>query len=73
MLFGNDIVLIDETREGVNNNLEQWKDTLDTKGSMLSKSKTKYLKCRFSEGKCDIEDEVIIEGMAITRVENLDF
>jgi len=31
------IVLIDETREGVNFKLEWWEDTLETKGFRLSR------------------------------------
>jgi len=48
MLFTDDIVLIDETRERVNTKLEWWRDTLDAKGFRLSKSKTEYLHCQFS-------------------------
>ena len=36
MLFADDIVLVDETREGVNAKLELWRDTLETKGFRLS-------------------------------------
>ncbi|XP_070013255.1 uncharacterized protein [Nicotiana sylvestris] len=50
MLFANDIVLIDETREGVNARLEVWKETLEFKGFKLSRSKTKYLECKRSDG-----------------------
>ena len=38
MLFV-DIVLIDETRDGVNTKLEQWRDTLEAKSFRLSRSK----------------------------------
>jgi len=37
MLFADDIVLIDETKEGVNTKLERWRDTLDAKGFRLSR------------------------------------
>ena len=36
MLFADDIVLIDETREGVNTKLERWRETLEAKGFRLS-------------------------------------
>ncbi|XP_070026270.1 uncharacterized protein [Nicotiana sylvestris] len=50
MLFIDDIVLIDETRGGVNAKLEVWRQTLESKGFKLSKSKIKYLECKFSKG-----------------------
>jgi len=48
ILFVDDIVLVDESREGVNTKLEYWRDTLQVEGFRLSRSKTKYLHCRFS-------------------------
>ena len=69
MLFANDIVLIDETKEGVNTKLEQWRDTLEAKGFRLSTSKTKYLHCRFNAGESGIANKVAIEGAVIPRVE----
>ncbi|KAK4706750.1 hypothetical protein R3W88_033714 [Solanum pinnatisectum] len=47
MLFTYDIVLIDGTRDGVNNRLEVWKQSLKSKGFKLSKTKIEYLKCKF--------------------------
>ena len=41
MLFGDDVVLIDETRRGVNVKLEVWRQTLESKGFRLSRSKTR--------------------------------
>ena len=43
MLFADEIVLIDETRNGVNAKLEVWRQTLETKGLQLSRTKTEYL------------------------------
>ncbi|KAK4350612.1 hypothetical protein RND71_029925 [Anisodus tanguticus] len=50
----NDIVLIDETRNGVNAKLKVWRHTLESKGFRLSRIKTEYLECKFSNGS-DIE------------------
>ncbi|XP_070014179.1 secreted RxLR effector protein 78-like [Nicotiana sylvestris] len=47
MLFADYIVLIDETRGGVNERLEGWRQALESKGFMLSRTKTKYLECKF--------------------------
>ena len=47
MLFADDIILIDETRQGVNDKLERWRQSLESRGFRVSKSKTKYLHCYF--------------------------
>ncbi|XP_070039662.1 uncharacterized protein [Nicotiana tomentosiformis] len=49
MLFVDDIVLIDETRSGVNTRLEVWRQTLESKGFKLSRTKAEYLECKFSD------------------------
>ncbi len=43
MLFVDDIVLIDESRQGVNDKLEVWRQTLESKGFRLSRNKMEYL------------------------------
>ena len=45
MLFADDIILINETKEGVNTKLKQWRDTLKAKGFGLSMSNTEDLHC----------------------------
>ena len=40
MLFANDVVLVDESRAGVNGKLELWRRTLESKGFRLSRTKT---------------------------------
>lgn len=46
MLFADNIVLIDDTR--VNDRLEVWRHTLESKSFKLSKTKKEYLECKFS-------------------------
>ena len=48
MLFADDIVLVDETRSGLNDKLELWRSTLESRGFRLSRSKTEYMECSFS-------------------------
>ena len=43
MLFADDIVLVDETRAGVNVKLELWRQTLESRGFRLSTAKTEYM------------------------------
>jgi len=69
MLFVDDIVVIDETRNRVNTKLERWRGALQTKGFRLSRSKTKNIHCRFSAGEGGVVDEVSIEGVIVPRIE----
>jgi len=64
LLFANDIVLIDETRGGVNERLEIWRQTLEYKGFKLRRTKTKYLECKFN----DITQEANIDVRLDTQV-----
>nr|XP_009615394.1 uncharacterized protein LOC104108115 [Nicotiana tomentosiformis] len=67
MLFSDDIVLIDETRGRVNAKFEIWRQTLESKGFKLSRSKTKYLECKFSEGMHEEQVELRIGTQVIPR------
>ena len=66
MLFADDVVLVDESRAGVNRKLELWRRTLESKGFRHSRTKTKYSKVQtfsFSVGKylkiLDIEFQLV--------------
>ncbi|KAG2551901.1 hypothetical protein PVAP13_9KG445085 [Panicum virgatum] len=48
MLFPDDVVLVDESRTGVNRKLELWRRTLESKGFRLSRTKIEYMICDFS-------------------------
>ena len=43
MLFADDIVICEETREEVDRRLESWRCALERRGVKVSRSKTKYL------------------------------
>ena len=49
MLFADDIVLVDETKAGVNVKLELWRQTLESRGFRLSRFKTEYMECKFNK------------------------
>ena len=49
MLFADDIVLVDETRAGVNAKLELWRQTLEPRGFRLSRAKIEYMEYKFSK------------------------
>ena len=61
MLFADDIVLIDETREGVNAKLEIWRQRLESRGFKLSRSKTEYMECSFNSEGDSNRNAVVLE------------
>ena len=72
MLFADDIVLIDETRQGVNVKLERRRHTPKSRGFRMSRSKTEYLNCCFS-GREDAGGEVTLDGRAIPKVDKFKY
>jgi hypothetical protein len=59
-----DVVLIDESRIGVNQKLKLWRQTLESKGFRLSRIKTEYMRCQFSEENLD-DGDVSLDGRVI--------
>ncbi|KAI0504157.1 hypothetical protein KFK09_015106 [Dendrobium nobile] len=51
MLFADDILLVDKTREGVEGKQELWRSILEYKDFHLSISKTEYIECNFSSNR----------------------
>jgi hypothetical protein len=60
MLFADDVVLVDESRTGVDKKLELWRRTLEVKGFRLSRSKTEYMKYGFS---ATTQEEGMLDSM----------
>ena len=58
MLFVDEIVLVDDTRAGVNTKLKIWRQTLESRGFKLSRAKTEYMECKFSKQR--IQDYSIV-------------
>ncbi|PHT38299.1 hypothetical protein CQW23_21872 [Capsicum baccatum] len=58
---------IGETRDGVNAKLGVWRQILEPKGFRLSRTKAKYLKCKFSDVLHEDEVEVNLDALAIQK------
>ena len=52
MLFADDIMLVDETKEGMNTKFKIWRNTLESNDFRLSILKIKYMECKFGKTKC---------------------
>ena len=48
MLFADDIVLVDESRDCVNAKLGGWREALESKGFKISHTNTEYMYCNFN-------------------------
>ena len=70
IVFENDNVFVDETRDEVNNKLEQWRHNLESRGFKLSRLKIEYLWCRGGEKG---NEEVTIDGIAIIRMKKFKY
>jgi hypothetical protein len=66
MLFAYDVVLIDDSRAGVNRKLELWRHTLESKRFRLSRTKTEYMKCDFSATRHE-EGDVSLDGQVVAK------
>jgi hypothetical protein len=66
MLFVDDVVLVDESRMGVDQKLELWRRTLEANGFRLSRSKTEYMKCDFSATTQE-ERDVRLDGHVVSK------
>ena len=64
MLFADDIVICEETREEVERRLESWKYALERKGMKVSRSKTEYLCINGENG----DETVKMEDTKVPRV-----
>ncbi|XP_070007787.1 uncharacterized protein [Nicotiana sylvestris] len=67
MLFADDIVLIDETRGGVNETLEVWRQALEFKGFRLSRKKMEYLECKFGAEPTEAGGEMRLDSQVIPK------
>ncbi|XP_022024525.1 uncharacterized protein LOC110924848 [Helianthus annuus] len=63
-----DLIEVVETKQRLNERLDEWRVALEGKGLRISRSKTEYLHCDFS-GAVDREDtQISICGQAVPRV-----
>ncbi|KAF3676132.1 putative pre-mRNA-processing factor 6-like [Capsicum annuum] len=73
MLFADDVVLIDETRGGVNDKLELWRQTLESKGFRVSRTKTEYVECKFNDVRRENEVGVTLEAQEVGKREKFKY
>jgi hypothetical protein len=66
MLFTDNVVLVYESRTGVDQKLKLWRRTLEEKGFRLSRSKTEYMKCDFSATTQE-EEDVRLDGQVVPK------
>ena len=67
MLFADDVVLVDDSRTGVNMKLELWRQTLESKDFRHSRTKTEYMRCTFNTTRHEEEEEedISLDGKVV--------
>jgi hypothetical protein len=65
MLFVDDVVLVDESRTGIDQKLKLWRRTLEANDFRLSRSKMEYMKCDFSA--ITQEGDVRLNGQVVSK------
>ncbi|XP_070056765.1 uncharacterized protein [Nicotiana tomentosiformis] len=68
MLFADDIILIDESRSGINEKLEVWTQVLESKSFKLSRMKTEYLECKFSAKPMEMGVDVRLGSQVVPSI-----
>lgn len=71
MLFADDIVLIEETPVKVNDGLEAWRQTLESKRFRLRRTKKEYMECKFSNQMLETDVKVRLDTQVIQKSEDL--
>jgi hypothetical protein len=72
MLFVNDVVLVDDSRTWVNRKLELQRHTLESKGFILSRTKTEYMRCNFSTTRHE-EGDVSLDGQVVAKKDTFQY
>ena len=60
-------MLVDATREGVNTKLDIWRKAFESKGFRISRTKTDYMECKFSNSNNESRGEVKIENKVLPK------
>jgi hypothetical protein len=68
ILFADDVVLVDESRTGVDQKLKLWRRTLEAKSFKLGRSKTEYMKCDFN-ATTQKEGDIRLDGQVVPDID----
>ncbi|GJU65230.1 retrovirus-related pol polyprotein LINE-1 [Tanacetum coccineum] len=62
LISADDIVLFLDMPKGMNERLEQWRETLEDKGLQVSREKTEYMRCDLNRNENDQNEEAEIRN-----------
>ncbi|XP_070032798.1 uncharacterized protein [Nicotiana tomentosiformis] len=63
----NDKIPINETQDDVNEKLEVWRQTLESKNFKLRRTKTEYLECKFSNVTGESDMDVRVDSQVFSK------
>ncbi|KAL0879367.1 hypothetical protein ABMA27_003133 [Loxostege sticticalis] len=67
MLYADDVVLLSDSKQDIQENLEQWRRALESGGLRISRSKTEYMVCHFNQTR-HLDTEVTLDNIKLPQV-----
>lgn len=71
MLSADDVILVNETREGAEEELERWREASESRGLKVSRTKTQYM--YLNKGGNGARGEVMIQRQVVPEAEELKY
>ncbi|KAL0867448.1 hypothetical protein ABMA27_008235 [Loxostege sticticalis] len=67
MLYADDVVLLSDSKQDIQENLEQWRRALESGGLRISRSKTEYMVCHFNQTQ-PLDTDVTLDNIKLPQV-----
>ncbi|KAL0811093.1 hypothetical protein ABMA28_010361 [Loxostege sticticalis] len=67
MLYADDVVLLSDSKQDIQENLEQWRRALESGGLRISRSKTEYMVCHFNQTR-PLDTDVTLDNIKLPQV-----
>ncbi|KAL0831522.1 hypothetical protein ABMA28_002316 [Loxostege sticticalis] len=67
MLYADDVVLLSDSKQDIQENLEQWRRALESGGLRISRSKTEHMVCHFNQTQ-PLDTDVTLDNIKLPQI-----